>query len=68
MFGIQEMIVCLMVVLIVNVVPFISALVDILKSEFEGNKKLIWLLTVIFVPLIGPIVYFIIGRKQKIRR
>ncbi|MEW6741098.1 MAG: PLDc N-terminal domain-containing protein [Nitrospirota bacterium] len=27
----------------------------------------IWLLAVIFVPLIGSIAYFIIGRKQKIK-
>ncbi|MFZ6008459.1 MAG: PLDc N-terminal domain-containing protein [Nitrospirota bacterium] len=48
-------------------IPFIFAFVDILRSEFKGNNKLIWLLAVIFVPLIGSIAYFIIGRKQKIK-
>jgi len=40
--------------------------VDILKNDFKGNDKLVWLLVVIFVPFIGPLSYLFIGRKQKI--
>ena len=40
------------------------ALIDILKNEFSGSNKIIWLLLVIFVP-ISFILYFIIGTKQK---
>jgi len=50
-------------------VPFIFwliALVDIIKSDFTGNNKVIWLLLVLLVPLIGMILYFLLGRKQKI--
>jgi len=57
-----------MIILSLFGIPFLIAFFDILKSEFEGNNKLIWLLAVILVPLIGPIAYFIIGRKQKIAR
>jgi hypothetical protein len=46
---------------------WIWALVDILKNEFTGSNKLIWLLAVIMVPLIGMILYWFIGREQKIR-
>jgi hypothetical protein len=42
------------------------ALIDILKSEFTGDNKVIWLLVVIFVPLLGMIAYYFIGTKQKI--
>lgn len=42
------------------------ALVDILKNEFTGSNKVIWLLLVIAVPLIGVILYYFIGREQKI--
>ncbi|ABQ27453.1 PLD nuclease N-terminal domain-containing protein [Geotalea uraniireducens] len=42
------------------------ALVDILKNEFTGSNKIIWLLLVIAVPLIGVILYYLIGREQKI--
>jgi len=47
---------------------WIIAFIDVLRSDFTGNNKLIWFLAVTFVPLIGLIAYFFIGRKQKIKR
>jgi hypothetical protein len=46
---------------------WIWVLVDILRSEFTGSNKLIWLLAVIMVPLLGMILYWFIGREQKIK-
>ncbi|MDR3610876.1 MAG: PLDc N-terminal domain-containing protein [Ignavibacteriaceae bacterium] len=43
-----------------------SAFVDILKSNFKKNSKLIWIIVVVLIPLFGAILYFMIGRKQKI--
>lgn len=43
------------------------ALIDILKSEFTGPNKVVWLLMVMMVPLIGAILYYFIGREQKIK-
>ncbi|MEM1973528.1 MAG: PLD nuclease N-terminal domain-containing protein [Thermoplasmata archaeon] len=51
---------------IVVLIFWIWALVDIIRSEFPGSNKVIWILVVIFVPLIGMILYFLIGRKQKL--
>jgi hypothetical protein len=45
----------------------LAALIDILISEFEGNNKLIWVLVVLFANIVGAILYFLIGRNQKIR-
>jgi len=47
---------------------WIIALIDILRSEFRGNDKVVWVLVVIFFPFLGSILYFIIGRSGKIRR
>lgn len=44
----------------------IVCLVDIVKNEFSGNNKIIWLLVLILAPPIGIPLYFFIGRKQKI--
>lgn len=52
--------------LIFGVLLTIIALIDILKSEFKGNDKIVWLLVVLFMNLLGALLYFIIGRKQKI--
>jgi len=54
-------------ILLLILVPWIWALVDILKSKFTNSNKIIWLLVVIFVPIIGFILYFLKGRKQKVR-
>jgi len=53
---------------LVVAVLWLVALVDILKSEFkDGLTKVIWLILVIFLPFMGSILYFFIGRDQKIR-
>lgn len=68
MIGISELILMLFVFLAIpQFILFIIALVDILKSEFAGNDKLIWILVIIFLSLLGPILYFLIGRKNKIQ-
>jgi len=61
--GIIELI---MILFLIGFIPFIIAFIDILKNEFEGSNKLIWLLAVLFAPLIGSIAYFVIGKKQRI--
>lgn len=43
------------------------ALIDLLRSEFKGSNKIVWLLTVILLPLLGAVLYWFIGREQKIR-
>ncbi len=41
-------------------------LIDILKSEFTGSNKIVWLLAVILLPLLGAVLYWFIGREQKV--
>jgi len=47
---------------------YIFVLVDILKSEFRGYNKIIWILLVLFLPALGTILYLLIGRKQKVQK
>lgn len=44
----------------------VIAIIDILRSRFEGNDNILMLLIVIFIPL-GSILYFILGPSRKIR-
>lgn len=57
----------ILVVLFLGILPTIVALIDILKSEFSGNNKIVWLLVVLFTNFFGAILYFLIGREQKIK-
>lgn len=55
------------VFLLLPTLLWIIALVDILKSNFkDSNNKILWVLVVILLPVIGSILYFIIGKNQKI--
>jgi hypothetical protein len=54
-----------LIVLSVIIVTVI-AIVDIAQNKFENNQKLIWLLICFFVPF-GCLIYFFIGRKQRVK-
>ena len=62
--GPAQMIIILIAVFL-GIIPTIIALIDILKSKFNGNDKIVWILVVLFLNLLGAILYFAIGRKQK---
>ena len=59
----------ILMILVIFLLPtalWIWAIVDIIRSEFSENNKVIWLLVVLLVPLLGIILYALIGRKQKL--
>ncbi len=45
---------------------WVWALVDCAKGDFRGNDKIVWILIIIFTNWIGSIIYFAVGRAQKI--
>ena len=40
------------------------ALIDLARRERTRGPKWLWVLVIIFVNLIGPIIYFVIGREE----
>ena len=65
--GVPELIIIFFLFLL-PLTLLIIALIDILRSTFkDSTNKIIWVLVVIFVPFLGAILYFIIGRSQKVR-
>ena len=43
------------------------ALISVLKNQFQGNDKIIWVLLIIFLPFLGALLYFLIGRNKRVR-
>ena len=41
----------------------IIVIMDILKSNKDMEKKVLWIIAVIFLPLLGPVLYYLIGKK-----
>ncbi len=52
---------------LVTLVPWLIALVDVLRSEFTDRNKVVWVLVVLLVPVVGWIAYFAFGMAQKRR-
>ena len=50
-----------------QLILLITALVSCIKQKEEdlNGPKLLWVLLILFVSLIGPILYFVIGRRQQ---
>jgi hypothetical protein len=40
------------------------ALIDLSKREKTRGPKWMWIVIVVFVNMIGPIVYFVVGREE----
>ncbi|MGK0412610.1 MAG: hypothetical protein ACJA1B_000808 [Polaribacter sp.] len=58
--------VILQISLLVSILLWIYCLINILKYKFENNDKLIWILVVIFLPILGSILYLSIGKRKNL--
>lgn len=51
---------------LIIILPII-ALVSALTSKFrDSTSKLMWVLVILFAPLLGPVLYAVIGRKLRV--
>jgi hypothetical protein len=56
-----------MIFVIFTFILYIYILIDILKHEFTGYNKIIWILVLIFFPVLGALLYLVFGRSQRIK-
>lgn len=65
-FGLWQLLILLIIAVLV-ILPVI-AIIDIVKGQFAGkNDKLIWILVVLFLNPLGTLIYFLIGKDQKVK-
>jgi hypothetical protein len=48
-----------LLILVIDVV----VIIDILKSNKDTEKKVLWIVAVVFLPVLGPILYYFVGKK-----
>lgn len=48
-----------LIVLILDII----AIVDVLKSSMDTGKKALWITLVLILPVVGMVLYFLIGKK-----
>lgn len=52
-------------ILILQLILMISALVSCIKTPYTRGPKWLWIILILFTNLIGPILYFVIGKKDQ---
>jgi hypothetical protein len=52
-------------VIIIQIILLVVALLDLRKQPFTRGPKWMWVLIIVFINIIGPIVYFLAGRKEE---
>jgi hypothetical protein len=61
---IQKYIPFIIPVVVIELALMITALVDLVRREQTRGPKWVWALVIVLVNFIGPIIYFVIGRKD----
>ena len=54
----------LVIAMLAYVIFFLAAVVSILGSRQSGGMKLVWIIFAFCAPFLGPLLWFIVGRKQ----
>ena len=49
-----------LVVLVLDII----AIIDVFKSGADGGKKALWIVLIVLVPVLGMVLYFLLGKKK----
>ena len=48
-----------LLILVIDVI----VIIDIVKSNKDNEKKILWIIAVVFLPVLGPLLWYILGEK-----
>ncbi len=49
-----------LVVLVLDII----AILDVVKTQPTGGKKVLWVLLIVLLPIVGLVLYYLIGKKK----
>ena len=49
-----------LVILIIDII----VIVDIVRSNKDTEKKILWIIAVVFLPVLGPALYYFLGKNR----
>ena len=61
----QQYIPFLIPVMIIEIALLVAGLVDLAKRERTRGPKWVWVLVIVLINFVGPIIYFVAGRKEE---
>jgi heme/copper-type cytochrome/quinol oxidase subunit 2 len=44
--------------------PFLVALVDVLRMDMDGSRRITWVMVVVLLPIVGALAWFAVGRRS----
>ncbi|MGM8216302.1 PLD nuclease N-terminal domain-containing protein [Bacillaceae bacterium W0354] len=62
--NVMELIKMLLPLIILQFILIVVALIDLARIEETKGPKWVWAIVIVLGNLIGPIIYFIFGRRQ----
>lgn len=60
----QEVLPLLVPILIIQIALVVYALLDLIRRPHTRGPKWLWVIVILFINLIGPIVYLVVGRDE----
>ena len=60
-----ELIPLIIPIILLQLVLIIAALIDLTRREKTRGPRWVWILVILFVSIIGPIIYFVVGREDE---
>jgi len=51
-------------ILVLQLILMITALVSCIREEKTNGPKWLWFLIILFISLMGPVLYFVVGRRN----
>jgi phospholipase D-like protein len=62
----EQIIALLIPIVVIQLGLMIAALVDLERDErrVRGGSKLVWAVVIVFVNILGPLLYFVAGREE----
>ena len=62
----QDILPFLIPLLLIQIALMVIAIIDLFRREnVKSGTRVIWLLVIIFINIIGPIIYLVAGRKDR---
>jgi Phospholipase_D-nuclease N-terminal len=50
---------------LIQLALLVAAVIDLARREATRGPKWVWLIVVLFVSFVGPLVYFLFGRREE---
>ena len=64
--NVETLVLVLVPIIVIQLGLLVWALYDLTRPErrVKGDSKVVWALIIIFINLLGPILYFLVGREE----